>query len=336
MRALMSVLLLFFAVLRSESTAAGPAMVFDAESSRVLYAEDPDMLWHPASLTKLMTVYLTFEALKADKFTLKSKVTASPNAFRQPPSKIGLPVGGQISVDLAINVLIIKSANDVAVMLAEKVGGTEADFVVMMNKTAKRLGMTKSRFYNPNGLPDARQVTTARDLALLSSAILKDFPEHVHLFKRLNVKIGKRRLRSYNDLLRTFEGADGMKTGFICASGFNVVASATRGDRKLVAVVLGAPSSRKRRERATKLLAHGFDTYVWKALFTGSNIETLPQDGSEAKGPVNLRNKLATCNRKARKSRKKRRAKKKKKKKKKTKKRSVKKTPKAKKKPKKS
>ena len=313
MRALTALFLLFFVCAQPAPVVAGPAMVFDVESSKVLYAEDPDMLWHPASLTKLMTVYLTFEALKAGKFTVDAKVTVSKRAFRQPPSKIGLPIGGQMSVKLAIDVLIIKSANDVAVMLAEKVAGTETAFVAMMNKTAKRLGMSNSRYYNPNGLPDARQVTTARDLALLSRAILKDFPEHAPLFKQLDVKIGKRRLRTHNGLLRTFDGADGLKTGFICASGFNVVASATRDGRKLVAVVLGSLSSGKRTRRASMLLSHSFDTYVWKALFASSVIETLPQDGSEAKGPINMRNKVPSCNRRARKVRKKRRVKKKRK-----------------------
>jgi D-alanyl-D-alanine carboxypeptidase len=327
MRALIIVFLSAFAVLRHDPAAAGPALVFDAKSSRVLYAEDPDMLWHPASLTKLMTAYLTFAALKAGKITPKSQVEVSRNAFRQPPSKVGLPIGGQMSAELAIDVLIVKSANDVAVMLAEKIAGSEDNFVALMNKTAKRLGMSNTRFYNANGLPDARQVTTARDLALLARAILKDFPEYADEFKQQYVKIGKRRLRSHNDLLRTFEGADGMKTGFICASGFNVVASATRDDRKLVAVVLGAPSLFKRRERASNLLAHNFETFTWKALFSGPDIETLPRDGSEAKGPVNMRDAVATCNRKARKHRKKRSSKKK---------RSLKKKTKVKKKPKKS
>ncbi len=278
----------FFA--RVNEANAGPALVFDPKNNLVLYSEDPDMLWHPASLTKLMTAYLTFEALKAGKISLETKLVSSENSYKQPPSKIGLPLGGQMSVELGLHALIVKSANDVAVMLAEKVAGSEPAFVAKMNETARRLGMSKTRFYNPNGLPDARQVTTARDLAYLARALLKDFPDQAHLFSMPKVRIGKRNLRSHNDLLRTFDGADGMKTGFICASGFNVVASATRDSRKLVAVVLGAPSSKSRRARATQLLEHGFHNYLWKSLLLPANLQThAADDASAAKGPKNMR-----------------------------------------------
>lgn len=246
---------------------AGPALVFDNESNQILYAEDPDQLWHPASLTKLMTAYLVFEALKAKKVTMESKLVTSKTARKQPPSKIGLPVGATMSLKKGIEVLIVKSANDVAVMIAEKIGGSVKGFVNKMNQTAKRLDMRNTEFYNPHGLPHPNQVTTARDMAMLAKALIRDFPEYNHLFTLGSVKVGKRRMRSHNDLLRTYDGADGMKTGFICDSGFNVVASATRGGRRLIAVVLGAKSTKSRRERATSLLDHGFKTYWWKTLF---------------------------------------------------------------------
>ncbi|MEJ2124156.1 MAG: D-alanyl-D-alanine carboxypeptidase [Alphaproteobacteria bacterium] len=247
---------------------AGPALVIEPKSGLVLYAEDPDALWHPASLTKLMTAYLTFEALRKGELTLEDKVTSSAHALKQPPSKIGLPVGHQITVDKALKALIVKSANDVAVMLAEKIGGTEAAFVRQMNATAKRLGMTRTHFNNANGLPDDKQITTARDLAILARMLLKEYPQHAYLYSLPQVKFGKRVIRSHNRLLKTFEGADGMKTGFICDSGYNVVASARRGGKQIVAVVLGARSGRARTARAAALIEHGFKTYMWKTMFS--------------------------------------------------------------------
>ena len=253
---------------------AGPAMVFEADSGRVLYAEEPDHQWHPASVTKLMTAYLTFEAIKAGKLKLDDKIVCSPNAHKQVPSKIGLPVGAKISVRLALQALIVKSANDVAVMLGEAVSGSEAAFVAHMNATARRLGMTRTRFANPHGLPDARQVSTARDLARLASRVIKEYPQYAYLFSQRHVRIGKRRLRSHNGLLKTFEGADGLKTGFICDSGYNVVASATRDGTRIVAVVLGARNSLARRLRAAALLEHGFKRYDWKVALFSVSIST--------------------------------------------------------------
>jgi D-alanyl-D-alanine carboxypeptidase len=255
---------------------AGPAMLFDPADGRVMYAEDQDDLWHPASLTKIMTAYLTFEALKAGKITLETKIATSELANSQPPSKVGLPVGAEMTVDLALRALIIKSANDVAVMLAEHIGGSQETFVEKMNATSKRLGMSRTVFVNPNGLPAPEQVTTAHDLGRLAKAVLKDFPEYASLWSMVDMQIGRRRLRTHNGLLKTYEGADGLKTGFICDSGYNVVATATREGRKLVAVVLGESSGRERSIRAASMLEHGFQTNGWTALFKASNIDSLP------------------------------------------------------------
>ena len=267
---------------------AGPALLFEATTGKVLYAEDQDNLWHPASLTKIMTAYITFEALRAGTITLDSKVACTENAHKEPPSKIGLPVGAELSVNLALKALIIKSANDVAVMLAEKLGGSVEGFVARMNETAKRLGMTRTHFVNPNGLPASAQVTTARDLAKLARAVVKDFPEHADYWSAPNFQIGKRRLSSHNGLLRTFDGADGLKTGFICDSGFNVVASATRDGTRLMAVVLGEPTSNDRTVRAASLLEHGFQHYGWKTFFNMTDIDNLPLDATR-KGVVSIR-----------------------------------------------
>ncbi len=262
---------------------AGPTLLLDASDGTVMYAEDVDMLWHPASLTKIMTAYLTFEALKSGKLTLETKIPVSEAANAQPPSKVGLPVGASMTVDLAIKALIVKSANDVAVMLAEAIGGTEAEFIGKMNTTAKRLGMTRTVFVNPNGLPAPEQVTTARDLAKLSRAVLKDFPEYASLWSMADMRIGRRRLGSHNGLLKTYEGADGLKTGFTCDSGYNVVASATRDGRRLMAVVLGESSGRDRTLRAQSLLEHGFQTREWRGFFQKTaSIDTLPDTGAAA------------------------------------------------------
>ncbi|HAN62491.1 MAG TPA: D-alanyl-D-alanine carboxypeptidase, partial [Rhizobiales bacterium] len=180
--------LLLGAVLMAPTVAsAGPALVFEPYNGTVFYAEDPDAPWFPASLTKLMTAYVTFEALKAGTVTPDTKVICSQKATTQAPSKLGLPVGGSITLDVALKVLIVKSANDVAVMIAETVAGSEEAFIARMNEAAQHLGMTHTNFVNVNGLPDERQVTTARDLAKLARAIIVEFPEHADLFNTVQV-----------------------------------------------------------------------------------------------------------------------------------------------------
>ena len=167
-----------------------------------------------------MTAYVTFQALKAGTVTPDTKVTCSRTASLQAPSKLGLPVGGSITLDVALKVLIVKSANDVAVMIAEEFAGSQDAFIARMNEAAQQLGMTRTHFANVNGLPDERQVTTARDLAKLARAIIVEFPEHSDLFSSIQVQVGKKIMRTHNSLLVSFPGADGMKTGFICKSGF--------------------------------------------------------------------------------------------------------------------
>jgi len=290
---------------------AGPALLFEAKTEKVIYAEDPDLLWHPASLTKLMTAYLTFEAISKGELSMSDKITCSANANKQPPSKIGLPVGGTMTVESALKVLIVKSANDVAVMIAEHVGGSEQGFIDQMNLAAKRLGMTRTNFVNPHGLPHSRQITTARDMARLTRAILNEFPDYSDFFAMRYVKVGKRNLRSHNWLLRNYPGADGMKTGFICDSGYNIVASATRGDVRLVAVVMGARTGLSRRVRTAKLLDHGFQRYEWKSMFA-SQLDQMPvQMATLSEGPESLRSTVCGVRRKVRRSRKARRKKKK-------------------------
>jgi D-alanyl-D-alanine carboxypeptidase len=272
----------------SPAAFAGPALLFDAADGKILYAEDQDNQWHPASLTKIMTAYLVFEAIKEGKLTMESKISCSEHANSQPPTRAGVGVGAQISVETALQALIIKSANDVAVMLAEAVSGTHEAFVERMNATAARLGMTRTKFVNANGLPEAEQVTTARDLAKLASAVLRDFPDRAPLWSMLDMRLGRRHLRTYNGLLVNYAGADGMKTGFTCDSGYNVVASATREGHKLIAVVLGERTGGERSLRAASLLEHGFQKDKWVRLFGPESIDTLPMP-DDARGLMTVR-----------------------------------------------
>ncbi len=267
---------------------AGPTLLFEAGSGKVLYAEDQDHYWHPASLTKIMTAYVAFEAIREGRITPETKLVCSETASKEPPSKIGLPVGAEMTVALGLKALIVKSANDVAVMLAETIGGNVDGFVQKMNATARKLGMSRTHFVNPNGLPAPEQVTTARDLAKLARAVIRDYPEYAELWAMPVVQIGKMKLASHNSLLRTFEGADGLKTGFICDSGFNVVASATRDGTRLMAVVLGEPTPNERALRAASLLEHGFQHYGWKNFFNTTDLDSLPMSIPD-KGVMSVR-----------------------------------------------
>ena len=266
---------------------AGPALVFEPYNGTVFYAEDPDALWFPASLTKLMTAYVAFEALKAGTVTPDTKLICSKEATEQAPSKLWLKEGESIALDVALKALIVESANDVAVMIADGIAGSQEAFVARMNETAQHLGMTHTHYVNVNGLPQEGQVTTARDLAKLARAIIVEFPDHAHLFSTEQIQIGKEVIRTHNRMLVSFPGADGMKTGFICDSGFNIVVSATRDGRKLVAVVLGEPSIAARTDLATDLLENGFKRYFWKSLF-GTSLDGLAVQASLTDSPAHL------------------------------------------------
>jgi D-alanyl-D-alanine carboxypeptidase len=240
--------------------AAEALLLVEADSGKVLHAENATHPWYPASVTKLMTAYVTLRAVKERRLTLDSLLTVSANAAAQAPSKMGFKPGTQLTVDNAIKMLMVKSANDVAVVLAEGVSGSIEKFADDMNRAAQRLGMTQTSYVNPNGLPADGQVTSARDQAILARAILKEFSEYEFYWRLPAIKFGKRVMRNYNTLIDRYPGADGMKTGFICASGFNLVASATRNGRRLIAVVLGAPSGPVRAVKAASMLERGFNS----------------------------------------------------------------------------
>ncbi|PVB62042.1 D-alanyl-D-alanine carboxypeptidase family protein [Labrenzia sp. 011] len=237
----------------------GAYILVDARTGTVLEQKNATGKWYPASLTKMMTAYVTFKAIREGRASLNSAVVQSKNSLSEPPSKMGFKVGTRFTVDTALKIILIKSANDVAVALGEAIGGSEANFIAMMNAEARRLGMTNTRFTNPHGLPDNAQVTTARDLAILAMALRNDFPESRDYYKHPGIRFGKKTLRSANrEFLLRVPGANGMKTGYICNSGYNVAATVTRRGRTLLAIVLGAGSGLERTAFARQLFDEGF------------------------------------------------------------------------------
>ncbi|MDP8916615.1 MAG: D-alanyl-D-alanine carboxypeptidase [Pseudomonadota bacterium] len=235
------------------------AIVVDANSGEVLYASRADSPRYPASITKVMTLYLAFEAMEQGKLRTTDRITVSPRAAAQAPTKLGLAPGETISVEDAIRVIAVRSANDIAVAMAEHLGGTESRFAAMMTLRAQELGMSQTRFVNSNGLPDSRQISSARDIALLSRAVLRDYPQYYSYFSTREFDYRGRHLRNTNGLLHTMPGVDGIKTGFTNASGFNLAASAVRDGRRLIAVVLGGASTATRNNHVQELLNAGFD-----------------------------------------------------------------------------
>lgn len=239
---------------RAEAT-----LLIEADTGKILHAENAGHPWYPASVTKLMTAYVTLKAVKDRRIALDTLLTVSQNAVAQQPSKMGFKAGIQVTVDNALKMLMVKSANDIAVVLAEGVSGSIEKFADDMNRAAQRLGMTQTTYVNPNGLPADSQVTSARDLGILARAMIRELPEYDYYWHISAIKFGRRVTRNFNKLIDRYPGADGMKTGFICASGFNLVASATRNNRRLIAVVLGAYSSSQRATKAAMMLERGFN-----------------------------------------------------------------------------
>jgi len=234
-------------------------LLIEASTGKVLHAENATYPWYPASVTKVLTAYLTLTAVKERRLALDSLLPVSARAAAQAPSKMGFKPGTTVTVDNALKMLMVKSANDVAFVLAEGVSGSVEQFAEDMNATSRRLGMTQSHWVNPNGLPAEEQITSARDLAILGRAMVRDFPEYLHYWNIPAIKFGKKVMRNTNSLIGRYNGADGGKTGFICASGFNVMASATRNGRRLIAVVLGSPSSPVRGAKTAGMLERGFN-----------------------------------------------------------------------------
>jgi D-alanyl-D-alanine carboxypeptidase len=277
-------------VTSSSRAHAEAQLLIEAATGKVLFAENPTYPWYPASVTKLMTLYTTLRLIEERKVTFDTLLTVTKNAVAQQPTKMGFKLGTQVTIDNAIKMLMVKSANDIAVTIAEGLGGSIEGFADMMNANARRLGMTQSNFVNPNGLPAENHVSSARDLAILARALITEFPQddaylHVHA-----IRYGNRIMRNYNSLLDRYPGADGMKTGFICASGYNVVASATRNGRRLIAVVLGSYSGATRAQKAAQLLERGFESngLSWLTPALGTVDKLAPIDAQ----PPNLRDEM--------------------------------------------
>lgn len=235
------------------------AIVVDAESGEVLFARHADSRRYPASITKIMTLYLTFEALTEGRVKLDDVITVSPRAASQPPSKLGLAAGQTITLDNAMRATAVRSANDMAMAIAEHVGGSQDRFAAQATLKARELGMTNTRYVNPNGLPDARQVTTARDLAILARAVMRDYPQYYRYFGLHDWAYNGRDYRNTNGLLRSGDGYDGMKTGYTNASGYNLAASAVRDGRRLITIVLGGRTTASRNAHVAALMDTGFE-----------------------------------------------------------------------------
>ena len=251
-------------------------IILDATSGRELSSDQPDQLRHPASLTKLMTIYLTFSALDSGRLSLGDGLPVSINALNAPPTKMGLPPGGTVSVRDATMALVTRSANDAAVVLAEALGGDEPSFAQMMTSKARQLGMSQTVFRNASGLPNREQVTTARDLARLAFALMRDFPHYYPVFSVQSWPYRGRSLENHNRMLGSYEGADGLKTGYTNASGFNLVMSAMRDNRRLIGVVMGGDSAGQRDRMMAMLMDQGFASAATMRLSAWTNIRKPP------------------------------------------------------------
>ncbi len=257
-------------VLANSSIAAyaGSAyFIMDAKNGRVLASQSADELNHPASLTKMMTLYLAFEALHRGKLGWNSELKVSSNAAGKSPTKLGLRPGSTVSVREAVNGMIIKSANDAATVMAEALGGSESGFGRMMTAKARQLGMSRTTFVNPSGLPDPRQITTARDMSTLAVALINDYPTEYRLFSQTGFVYRGRPIRGHNNLMYRYKGMDGIKTGYTNASGFNIVSTVRDGNRRLIGVVLGGPTARARDDKMAGLL----NRYMSQASSGGSS-----------------------------------------------------------------
>ncbi len=246
------------AISRVPAEAGYAHFIYDVKSGKVLASENADDINHPASLTKMMTLYMTFEALREGRLKWDQDIPMTPNAASKIPSKLGVAAGRTITVREAVNGMIVRSANDAAATMGDYLGGSEDRFGEMMTRKARALGMSRTVFRNASGLPDDSQVTTARDMAQLALALIRDFPREYQLFSARNMEFRGKRLRGHNNLMYRYPGMDGVKTGFTNASGYNIASAVTIDGRRVIGVVMGGKSARKRDDQMAALL----DRYV--------------------------------------------------------------------------
>ena len=260
------------------------AVVVDAKSGEILYAKHADSPRYPASITKIMTLYLTFEALASGKLHPEDRVVFSPHAAAQAPSKLGVRAGDSVTVTEAIESMTTLSANDAAVAMGEKLAGTESRFAALMTLRAQELGMQNTHFANANGLPDSRNLSTARDIAILSRAAMRDYPQYYHYFSLEGFNFRGREIGSHNHLLGP--GVDGLKTGFTNASGFNIAISGVKDNRRLIVVVMGGPTRVSRDQNAEDLLLTGFNVIRRRAMGEKIVVAQNMFEPTELNGPV--------------------------------------------------
>jgi D-alanyl-D-alanine carboxypeptidase len=260
----------------STQPTAVSAILLDGRTGEILYADDPDSARHPASITKVMTLYLAFEAIRDGRLRLDDSLVISRNAAYQKPSKLGLGIGRSLPVEETIRIIAVKSANDLAMALAERIGGSEAAFVDRMNAKARAIGMTRTHFANPTGLPDPDNVTTARDIATLSASLVRNFPTYYTYFSLRTAAYRKQVYANHNALLGHVLGLDGIKTGYTADAGFTLAASAIRNGRRLIGVVLGEPSVTARSRDMKQMLESGFATLSARAGELGHGPPALP------------------------------------------------------------
>ncbi|KST57185.1 D-alanyl-D-alanine carboxypeptidase [Methylobacterium sp. GXS13] len=270
--------------IQAANAVTSPILVVDVDSGKVIYAQAPTDPWYPASITKLMTTYVALDLVRQGKVSLDSMIRISAAAASEPPSKMGFKPGTQLTLDNALKIIMVKSANDIAYAIGENLGGSIEGFADLMNETAQRIGMRDSRWTNPNGLPDPRQWTSARDMAVLARALIRDFPDSHDLFSISAIQFGRAVMANHNGLLGRYPGADGMKTGFICSGGFNVVATASRNGRRVITIVMGQPSPRERDVKAADLFDYAFNQ---SAGWTSPTLDALP--ASSLGGPPDIR-----------------------------------------------
>ncbi|AQX28566.1 MULTISPECIES: D-alanyl-D-alanine carboxypeptidase family protein [unclassified Bartonella] len=276
----------------SSLTLAHPFISVDATTGRILKHNQAFERWYPASLTKLMTAYVIFRAMSTGKISPYKHITISKNAAQAPAINSGYKAGSILTLDTALKITLVKSTNDLAIAISEAISGSQEAFVQQMNAEAQRLGMFGTNFTNTSGLPDPNNYSTARDIALLAVQIRREFPQYAHYFSIAAIDFGngqKIQLNS-NNLIGRFDGIDGMKTGFICASGFNLVASATRNKRTIIAVILGSDSVNKREEKAAQLLDAGFSDKGSPQ----STLATLEPYGTKISQTTDMRQQICT------------------------------------------
>jgi D-alanyl-D-alanine carboxypeptidase len=279
-------------LMASDANAKYASLVIDAKTGKVFHAVNENTRNYPASLTKLMTLYLLFEAVERKQINFNTRLTVSRKAANRPASRLGLKPGQSIKVKDAVMAIIIKSANDVASVIAESIGGTERRFALLMTNKARKIGMSRTTFRNASGLPHRGQMSTAKDMATLTRALINRFPQYYNLFSRQAFTFQGRTYRTHNKVLKSFRGAEGMKTGYIRASGFNLITTAKRDGKRIIGVVFGGNTSRSRNRHMTKLLTNAFKKAAPPLLIARTNNQTRDKTVAKSRSKIAAKDRI--------------------------------------------